>query len=255
MIIKQTKIIYLGILLCLAPVFFVEAGMTERRVIGAIYDHSSLINTTETWFSCPYTKILGEQFALYKSMEHVNWISINKIRGRGNYCIGGEGLENPGIIQKIDLWRQRLKTYMIAEELRPYYDSQENPKNSLDDRADESRMALLDWLFTTRMKMDKCVTGYRAAYKENLAKIRLFGCQEGMTATNAQGYRITPEFPYPVNKNGPNCFPLNAEYMKKIEKEMCERNMNLLAGCQKAIGKQSYVDDFYCTSGRQQTTK
>lgn len=247
------KILYFGLILCFIPV---SAGaIKERDVIGVRYDWDSLLLTTEKWFSCPYSKILEEQFVLYKSMEHVNWISVDKIKGRGSYCVSGEGFENPGLIQKVDLWRQRLKTYMISEELRPYYDSQQYPKNSFDDRYDESRMALLDWLFTTRTKMERCGTGYGAAYKENLAKIRLFGCQEGVNATNAQGYRVTPEFPYPINKNGPNCFPLNAEYLNKEEKEMCERNMNLKSGCQKAIEKQSYVDDFYCTSGRQQTTK
>ncbi|BFT95282.1 MAG: hypothetical protein MNSN_01230 [Minisyncoccus archaeiphilus] len=254
MSIKSLKILCLGLLVCCMSVNDVSA-IREREVIGTIYDYDSLISTTETWFSCPYTKLLEEQFALYKSMEHVNWISIEKIKGKGNYCIGGEGLENPGLIQKVDLWRQRMKTYMISEELRPYYDSQIKPKNGLDDRYDESRMALLDWLFTTRTRMERCNTGFGAAYKENLAKIRLFGCQEGVTATNAQGYRITPDFPYPINKNGPNCFPLNAEYITKAEKEMCDRNMSLKTGCQRAIEKQSYVDDFYCTSGRQQTTK
>jgi hypothetical protein len=265
MLAKLNKIIVIAIA-SLFPLIS-EAALCENQIIGFTFDYATPRTLNETWFSCPYNSILNEQSALYKSMEHVNWISINKIRGRGYYCLNnsingatcqsnmGEALENPGLVQKIDIWRQRIKTYMISEKLRPYYDSQRDPINSLDDRYDESRMALLDWLFTTRTRMGKCVTGYGAGYKDNLAKIRAFGCQEGVTATSVQGYRITPEFPYPVNKNGPNCFPLNAEYLTKAEKEACDRNKDLKSGCQTAIEKQSYMDDFYCTSGRQQVAK
>jgi hypothetical protein len=254
MIIKYDKILYLGLMVCLIPFFLVEA-VKERNIIGAEYDSAGLVSTTEKWFSCPYTNILQEQFSLYKSMEHVNWISINKIKGIGNNCISGEGLENPGTVQKIDLWRQRIVTYMKSENLRPYYDSQKNPKNDLDDRYDESRMALLDLLFLTRQRAEKCVSGFGTAYKDGAAKIRLFSCQEGITAVNAQGYTITPHFPYPVLTKSLNCFPLNAEYLTRTEKEMCQRNMNLKSGCQDAINAQSYLDDFYCTSGREQTSK
>ncbi len=252
--INLTKILFIGMLFLILSL--PANAIKQKEVIGTIYDKKNPVSTEEKWFVCPYTGILEDQFAVYKSMEHVNWISIEKIKGRGKYCPTGEGLENPGIVQKIDLWRQRINTYMSSEELRPYYDSQVNPKRALDDRDDESRMALLDWLFTTRVKMQQCVTGYSAAHnKDSFAKIRMFGCQEGMTATDAQGYRITPDFPYPANNNGPNCFPLNAEYLTKTEKEMCDRNMNYELGCQKAINKEVYIDDFYCTSGRQQTSK
>lgn len=254
---KYNKILYGVIVFLLFPIA-IAFGISESKVIGFTYDYANTMTVTEKWFSCPYTTILNEQSALYKSMEHVNWISIDKITGKGPYCASsdnGEALENPGIVQKIDLWRQRLRTYQEAKNLRPYYDSQATPKNALDDRYDENRMALLDWLFTTRTKMERCVTGYGADYKENLAKIRLFGCQEGVTATSAQGYRIAPDFPYPVNKNSLNCFPLNAEYLTKKEKGFCLANKDLQAGCQAVIGKQSYVDDYYCTFGRQQTSK
>ncbi|MFA5080231.1 MAG: hypothetical protein WC472_01230 [Candidatus Paceibacterota bacterium] len=242
------------------------------------------------WNVCPYSSILTEQAAVYRSMEHVNWISIRMIGGdgytldsvaaRGSYPIKelnehhGRGEvpvsnENPGILQKIDLWRQRLKTYQESKNLRPYYDSQKNPQNKLDDRYDESRFALLDWLSTTRTKMEECVTGYSASNKENSAKIRLFRCQEGVTINSASSYRIAPDFPYPVHITDMNCFPLNSEYLTRTEKEECARNKDRLAGCQKSLYKptyslaqdsvhsmySTYLDDFYCTSGRQQTAK
>lgn len=265
---KNNKILY-GLMITIGLSFYSSVmgiPICENQVIGFRYDEKNYMTTTEKWFSCPYNSILNEQSALYKSMEHVNWISIEKINGKGVYCLkaingnacvssGGEALENPGIVQKLDLWRQRIKNYMTAEELRPYYDSQVGPKNKLDDRYDENRMALLDWLFTTRTKMEECVTGYGAAYKQNLAKIRLFGCQEGITATSAQGYRITPDFPYPVKDDIFNCFPLNAEYLTKADRSLCFANKDLKLGCQAKIENQSYVDDFYCTSGRQQTSR
>jgi hypothetical protein len=252
------------------------AYICENEVIGFRYDVRNYMTINEKWFSCNYNSILNEQSSLYKSMEHVNWISIEKIHGKGPYCLktidgdscsnnsdnnsnSGAALENPGIVQKLDLWRQRISDYMSAKELRPYYDSQRNPKNSSkDDKYDENRMALLDWLFTTRTKMEECVTGYGTAYKDNLAKKRLFSCQEGITATSAQGYRITPDFPYPVKDDTFNCFPLNAEYLNKDQKISCSANKDLRSGegsCQVSIEKQSYVDDFYCTSGRQQISK
>ncbi|MDD5639951.1 MAG: hypothetical protein PHR47_04130 [Candidatus Pacebacteria bacterium] len=238
------------------------------------------------WNVCRYRELLTEQAAVYKSMEHVNWISIEKIGGDGNTLdtsaakgsyelyprvgiFSTKETENPGILQKIDLWRQRLKTYLESKNLRPYYDSQRNPVNKLDNRFDESRFALLDWLSATRTKMEECVAGYSLANKENSAKLRLFRCQEGVTVNSSSSYRIAPDFPYPVHITDMNCYPLNSEYLTRSEKEECARNKDRLGGCQETLGKptyslaqdnihsmySTYLDDFYCTSGRQQTAK
>jgi hypothetical protein len=230
-------------------------------------------------------------------MEHVDWISIEKIKGRGTYCLNsidkssckendGEALENPGITQKIELWRQRLKDFQMGKNLRPFYDSQVSPQNVIDDRYDENRWALLSYLAEARKKMAECVTGYGAAYKDNLAQTRLFGCREGVTITTSQGYTIAPDFPYPSNINRVdsvsttdykdlNCFPYNAEYLTKTEKKGCAENKDRTAGCLSSLSNPSnpytkdknytkennyYIysnslDDFYCTSGRKQIAK
>jgi len=262
-----------------------KAAKCENEIlVNTDYDTlpSSL---TESWFVCPYVKMLNEQTALYKSMEHVNWISINKIGGdgespdpiaaKGTYCLKdvdptkcnneeGFTLENPGIVQKIDLWRQRLKTFQESKNLRPYYDSQRKPQKTLDNRSDESRMALLDLLSDTRTKLEECVTGYNVAHTDNSARIKLFTCQEGATINNANSYRITPDFPYPAHAYDLNCYPFNAEYYTRSEKEQCARNKDRIGGCQATLLKPSYglasggifttyLDDVYCSSGRQST--
>lgn len=284
--IKNKKLFILSIIIPLFAISgYVFAVICENQILNFDYDKIATSNNME-WYVCPYTNLIDEQTALYKSMEHVNWISIEKIGGdgntldataaRGNYCLsnetksecsdGGQMLENPGIVQKIDLWRQRLKTYQESKNLRPYYDSQKTPKYQLDDRYDESRMALLDWLTETRTKMEECVTGYSSSHKENSAKIRLFNCEEGVTATSATSYRIAPDFPYPVHTVDLNCFPFNSEYLTRTEKEQCARNKDRSSGCQTSLNKPSftlatdpiystYIDDFYCTSGREQVAK
>ncbi|MFA6347975.1 MAG: hypothetical protein WCX30_00930 [Candidatus Paceibacterota bacterium] len=288
---KINKLIFILIIIILFPYGEVFADPVspicpDRCVISPEMDNYNLAMQA-SWNVCSYAAILTEQAAVYRSMEHVNWISIRTIGGDGytldaiaarglypiktvyNYGVSTMAYENPGILQKIDLWRQRLKTYQESKNLRPYYDSQRNPKNKLDDRYDESRFALLDWLSTTRTKMEKCVTGYSASNKENSAKIRLFRCQEGVTINNASTYRIVPDFPYPVHITDMNCFPLNSEYLTRTQKEQCARNQDRLAGCQDSLNKptyplaqdsvhsmySTYLDDFYCTSGRQQTAK
>ncbi|MFA6252372.1 MAG: hypothetical protein WCX74_03160 [Candidatus Paceibacterota bacterium] len=262
----------------------VVAALCENQIIDFSYDEIPT-SLNESWFVCPYSKLLYEQTALYKSMEHVNWISIEKIGSNGDkpspaaakstYCLqdlkegscdneGGRSLENPGIVQKIDLWRQRLKTFQESKNLRPYYDYQTAPKNQLDNRYDENRMALLNLLSDTRDKMEKCVTGYNVAHTANSAIIKLFTCEEGVTVNNANTYRITPDFPYPVHIYDLNCFPFNAEYLTRGEKEQCARNKDRSGGCQKSLLKPSYayanqkifttyLDDFYCSSGREST--
>jgi hypothetical protein len=267
---KKIIVLLIGIFL---PLFVFACIYNERR------DDFIPSTVDEKWFVCPYTKLINEQSAVYKSMEHVNWISIEKIHGKGSYCLegGGGGVcassENPGILQKIDLWRQRLKKYQNGEELRTYYDSQRNPRNPIDDRYDEDRWALLSWLTDTREKAKECITGYGAPYKENLAEQKLYGCREGVTATSSQSFRITPDFPYPVHINRSdsegkdlNCFPYNAEYLTKAEKKQCAENKDRTSGClmglnnprspyaSDAIYKTS-LDDFYCTYGREQTAK
>lgn len=260
------------------------AAICQNQILDYKYD---VIPTTldETWFVCPYVKMVNEQTALYKSMMHVNWISIEKIGGdgenidpvaaKGAYCINGVNknscdntqglaLENPGIVQKIDIWRQRLKTFQESKNLRPYYDLQTAPKNQIYDRYDENRMALLDLLSDTREKLEACVTGYNVAHTENSAIIKTFTCQEGVTVNSANTYRIAPDFPYPVHSFDFNCFPFNAEYLTRAEKEQCVRNKDREGGCQssliapsspKAKGDlfKTYLDDFYCSSGREST--
>jgi len=275
------------ILIIAASIFTVGgvsiAALCENQILDFAYDEIPT-SVDESWFVCPYVKMVNEQTALYKSMEHVNWISIEKIGGdgeapnpvaaKGTYCLngetgvgcndGGEALENPGIVQKIDLWRQRLKTYQESKNLRPYYDSQKSPKNGLDNRYDESRMALLDLLTDTRAKMEECTTGYNVPDRNGGAIIKLFTCQEGVTVNSANTYRITPDFPYPVHTVDLNCFPFNSEYLTRTEKEQCARNKDRSGGCQSTLIKPSsplakssifstYLDDFYCSSGREST--
>ncbi|MCK9577912.1 hypothetical protein M0R01_00265 [bacterium] len=282
MISKKISILIIATSIFIGGVSF--AAVCENQILNFEYD---IIPTSlnEQWFVCPYSKLIIEQTALYKSMENVHWISIEKIGGNGEipdpvaakstYCLnsigkqvcdntGGRSLENPGIVQKIDLWRQRLKTYLESKNLRPYYDSQIAPKNPIYDRYDENRMALLDLLSDTRDKLEECVTGYNMAYSDNSAIMRLFTCQEGVTVNSANSYRITPDFPYPTHSFDLNCFPFNADYITRIEKEQCARNKDRSGGCQSILANPSlpyasdsifktYLDDFYCGSGRQTT--
>lgn len=115
----------------------------------------------------------------------------------------------------------------------------------------EKRFSLAEKLSYSRQKMNACITGYSAPYKQNLDKTYVFNCLEGIDHQTVGNLVITPEFPYPSTKASKyqNCYPYNSSGLTKEEKEKCFLNIYRVGdvadpGCQMFV--QEYMDNYYC---------
>ena len=123
--------------------------------------------------------------------------------------------------------------------------------NSLSIKEDiENRFTLLEKLTLSRRRLLGCVTGYSFPYKEGASKYRVFSCHGGIDLMKLQGLVILPDFPYPVDDNYWNCYPMNSKYLTILEKGAChdnkdkERTDSNGPGCQEVI--KPYMDNYYC---------
>lgn len=181
-------------------------------------------------YICPINKVSEDQCQIYKRIEGVGLSSIENIVNQQNFLGAQTCFEQPGFLQRIELWQKRLWDFQ-------YYN---NPKTE-----DENRWTLLDMLTTARTRLNSCIQGYGAPYKEDLAKEILFTCQEGITANRLGTFAVIPDFPYPVSNSQKNCYPLNSLSLSAGDKQKCAANMENKT-CQDII--KNYMDDYYCCS-------
>jgi len=116
----------------------------------------------------------------------------------------------------------------------------------------ENRFSLLEKLSISRQKMNSCITGYGASFKQNLSRTEVFNCLEGIRHQTLDKLVITEGFPYP-DKSGQgyqNCYPYNSDTLTKEQKTKCFNNIERVdegssnPGCQVEV--KDYMDNYYC---------
>jgi len=119
----------------------------------------------------------------------------------------------------------------------------------------EDRFSLLNKLSISRQKMNTCITGYGASYKQNLSQTEVFNCLEGIRHQTLDKLVIVEGFPYPdkSKEKDPyqNCYPYNSNLLTKAQKTKCFNNIERAdtdnpdnLGCQVEV--KDYMDNYYC---------
>ncbi|MDD5569375.1 MAG: hypothetical protein PHG23_03110 [Candidatus Pacebacteria bacterium] len=186
----------------------------------------------QPYYVCPYNTIETEQCHIYKRVEGTTFADVQAASVTG-VCKKQEA----GYLQRLEIWQQRLWNLQYP-----------TSKNLL--KGDENRATLLDLLSVSRERLEQCIQGYGLPFKENLAKTKLFTCDEGITAVRLKSYVVLPDFPYPAAADTYNCYPFNAPGLTAEQKQKCFENKDRTGSgsCQEAIS--NYINDYYCCTGR-----
>ncbi len=112
---------------------------------------------------------------------------------------------------------------------------------------DPNRTHLLDKLTISRNKFNRCVQGFSLPYKGDLAKTRVFGCQEGLDLIQIDKLTIQPDYLDPVLPDRWNCYPFNSDNLTAAQRETCFTNKDSPA-CQQSV--YATMDNYYCCKSR-----
>ncbi|MFA5013735.1 MAG: hypothetical protein WC520_04235 [Candidatus Paceibacterota bacterium] len=194
-------------------------------------DEEGLCLTSEEYYLCPFRKIAKSQCKIFRpgsfAATATNAEEYAAIAGTSvsDSCSAGD----PGHLKRVQILQTRLQDIFSGKATDV-----------------ENRWEALDLLNIVRDRLEKCVQGYGMPYKEDLAKTRLFSCEEGVSAIKMNSYVVLPSFPYPQLSDRYNCFPLNADDTIAA-KCFANKDRTGAGNCQDLI--KGYINDYYCCQG------
>jgi hypothetical protein len=114
------------------------------------------------------------------------------------------------------------------------------------EKEDANRYEILEKLTISRQKLERCVTGFGVAVKEQMTKMRALSCRITWDLERLGNLIILNGFPYPAMDTQLNCYPFNGKDLTAEQKLSCLINIRD-TNCDTAT--YNLLDNYYCCAG------